>query len=33
MSSKSNRRDFLKAGGAAAAGFWIAGRQVGYGQE
>ena len=30
MSSKSNRRDFLKTGGAAAAGglgFWITGRQ------
>ena len=27
-----NRRDFLKTS-AGAAGFWIAGRQVGYGQE
>jgi predicted dehydrogenase len=30
-----NRRQFLKqsAAGAAGAGFWIAGRQIGYGQE
>lgn len=27
------RRDFLRGTSAAAAGFWIAGRQVGYGQE
>jgi predicted dehydrogenase len=35
MTQRSNRREFLKnAGvGAAGAGFWIAGRQVGYGQE
>ena len=35
MTQRSNRRQFLKnAGiGAAGAGFWIAGRQVGYGQE
>jgi len=28
-----NRRQFLKTGAAAGAGFWIAGRQVGFGQE
>ena len=28
-----NRRQFLKQGAAAGAGFWIAGRQTGYGQE
>src|SRR5579863_5614922 len=30
-----NRRQFLQqaAAGAAGAGFWIAGRQIGYGQE
>ena len=35
MTQRSNRRQFLKnAGvGAAGAGFWIAGRQVGFGQE
>ena len=33
MSNRLHRRDFLRAGAAATAGFWIAGRQVGYGQE
>ena len=33
MSQRLHRRDFLRAGAAATAGFWIAGRQVGYGQE
>ena len=33
MSHRIDRRDFLKGGAAAGAGFWIAGRQVGYGQE
>ena len=35
MTQRNNRRQFLKnAGvGAAGAGFWIAGRQVGFGQE
>jgi predicted dehydrogenase len=28
-----DRRTFVKAGAAAGAGFWIAGRQTGYGQE
>src|SRR6516162_4867828 len=28
-----NRRDFLKSTGAGSAGFWIAGRQTGFGQE
>jgi predicted dehydrogenase len=28
-----NRRQFLKQSAAAGAGFWIAGRQLGYGQE
>jgi predicted dehydrogenase len=28
-----NRRDFLTSTGAASTGFWIAGRQTGYGQE
>ncbi|HLY10190.1 MAG TPA: Gfo/Idh/MocA family oxidoreductase [Planctomycetota bacterium] len=28
-----NRRDFLRHSSTAAAGFWIAGRQTGYGQE
>jgi len=28
-----NRRQFLRDTGTAAAGFWIAGRQLGYGQE
>jgi predicted dehydrogenase len=28
-----NRRQFLTQGAAAGAGFWIAGRQLGYGQE
>jgi predicted dehydrogenase len=28
-----NRRQFLKQGALAGAGFWIAGRQVGFGQE
>ena len=32
MSHRIDRRDFLKTSGAAA-GFWIAGRQLGYGQE
>ncbi len=29
----TTRREFLRASGGAAAGFWIAGRQRGYGQE
>jgi hypothetical protein len=35
MNQRSNRRQFLKNAGAgvAGAGFWIAGRQVGFGQE
>src|SRR5678815_1162357 len=32
MSHRLHRRDFLRVS-AAGAGFWIAGRQVGYGQE
>jgi predicted dehydrogenase len=28
-----NRRDFLKTAGAAGAGFWVTGRQLGFGQE
>ena len=28
-----NRRQFLKNSGAIGAGFWIAGRQTGFGQE
>jgi len=28
-----NRRQFLKQSSAGAAGFWIAGRQLGFGQE
>ncbi|HXG63257.1 MAG TPA: Gfo/Idh/MocA family oxidoreductase [Planctomycetota bacterium] len=30
---KINRREFLGTAGAAGAGFWIAGRQTGFGQE
>jgi predicted dehydrogenase len=33
MTHRIDRRDFIKTGAGAAAGFWIAGRQVGYGQE
>jgi hypothetical protein len=33
MSQRTSRRQFLTNAGAAGAGFWIAGRQVGYGQE
>ena len=33
MSQRTNRRQFLQNSGMGAAGFWIAGRQVGYGQE
>jgi len=33
MSQRTNRRQFLKNSGMGAAGFWIAGRQVGFGQE
>jgi predicted dehydrogenase len=33
MSSKLNRRDFLKNAGAAGAGFWITGRQSVWAQE
>ncbi|HLY10188.1 MAG TPA: Gfo/Idh/MocA family oxidoreductase [Planctomycetota bacterium] len=33
MTQRSNRRQFLQNAGMGAAGFWIAGRQVGYGQE
>src|SRR5438067_1274426 len=33
MSHRFNRRDFLRNSAAVGAGFWIAGRQTGYGQE
>jgi predicted dehydrogenase len=33
MSHRPNRREFIRSGAALGAGFWIAGRQVGYGQE
>ena len=33
MTQRTSRRQFLTNAGAAGAGFWIAGRQVGYGQE
>jgi len=33
MSQRTNRRQFIQTAGMGAAGFWIAGRQVGYGQE
>ncbi|HVE40910.1 MAG TPA: Gfo/Idh/MocA family oxidoreductase [Planctomycetota bacterium] len=33
MSRQLNRRQFIAGSAAAGAGFWIAGRQVGYGQE
>src|SRR5436190_20858047 len=33
MTQRSNRRQFLKNAGTAGTGFWIAGRQVGFGQE
>jgi predicted dehydrogenase len=33
MTQRSNRRQFLKNAGTAGAGFWIAGRQIGFGQE
>jgi len=33
MSQRTSRRQFLTNAGTAGAGFWIAGRQVGYGQE
>jgi predicted dehydrogenase len=33
MAGKLNRREFLKNTGVAGTGFWIAGRQIGFGQE
>ena len=33
MSRRINRREFLRNSATAGAGFWIAGRQVGFGQE
>ena len=33
MSRRTNRREFIRNAAAVGAGFWIAGRQVGYGQE
>jgi predicted dehydrogenase len=33
MTQRTSRRQFLQNAGVGAAGFWIAGRQVGYGQE
>ncbi|MBI3856293.1 MAG: Gfo/Idh/MocA family oxidoreductase [Planctomycetes bacterium] len=33
MTQRSNRRQFLQNAGTAGAGFWIAGRQIGFGQE
>src|SRR5258708_472026 len=33
MSQRINRRNFIRTSAAAGAGFWIAGRQTGYGQE
>src|SRR5260221_9066967 len=33
MSNRTNRRQFLRNASVAGAGFWIAGRQTGYGQE
>jgi predicted dehydrogenase len=33
MTQRTNRRRFLTNAGTAGAGFWIAGRQVGFGQE
>jgi len=33
MTQRSNRRQFLQNAGMAGAGFWIAGRQTGFGQE
>ncbi|HLY73312.1 MAG TPA: Gfo/Idh/MocA family oxidoreductase [Planctomycetota bacterium] len=33
MTQRTNRRQFLQNAGVGAAGFWIAGRQVGFGQE
>jgi predicted dehydrogenase len=33
MSRRINRREFIRTTAAAGAGFWIAGRQTGYGQE
>jgi hypothetical protein len=33
MSLRTTRREFVKTAGAAAAGFWVTGRQLGYGQE
>ena len=31
--ARINRRDFIRTTATAGAGFWIAGRQTGYGQE
>jgi predicted dehydrogenase len=33
MSQRTSRRQFLTNAGAAGAGFWITGRQIGFGQE
>src|ERR1041384_1709478 len=33
MSRRINRRDFVRSTSLAGAGFWIAGRQTGYGQD
>jgi predicted dehydrogenase len=33
MAGKVNRREFLKNAGAASVGFWVTGRQLGFGQE
>ena len=33
MTKRISRRTFIGTTGAAGAGFWITGRQLGYGQE